>query len=83
MITVYVLQSIKNQKRCVGITNNLNRRLKEHRIKGTTVSKILGDFEVIYTENNVDYKSARLREKYLKTGKGREWLNSNFRQDLP
>ncbi len=83
MITAYVLQSVENQKRYVGITNNLNRRLKEHGSKESTVYKILGDFEVIYIEKCRDYKLARIREKYLKSGKGREWLNSNTIRDQP
>jgi len=83
MITIYVLQSIESQKRYVGITNNLNRRLKEHRSKNATIYRILRDFEVIYTEQCMDYKSARLREKYLKSGKGRDWLNNNPGRDLP
>ncbi|MCF7853554.1 MAG: GIY-YIG nuclease family protein [Candidatus Pacebacteria bacterium] len=36
MITVYVLQDTDTGERYVGITNNLPRRLREHRRKQST-----------------------------------------------
>ncbi|RMF08793.1 MAG: GIY-YIG nuclease family protein [Candidatus Neomarinimicrobiota bacterium] len=79
MITVYVLQSKNKPKRYVGITNNLSRRLKEHRSPRSTVTKLLGDFELLMTESFPDYSSARKREKFLKSGNGRTFLNDLFR----
>jgi len=73
MITVYVLQG--KLKRYIGITNNLERRLAEHRAEKSTVSQIIGDFFLLHTEDFSDYGSARSREKFLKSGKGREFLN--------
>jgi len=35
----------------------------------------LGDFFVLHTETFSDYKSAREREKFLKSGQGRKWLD--------
>jgi putative endonuclease len=74
MITLYVLKG-KNDKRYVGITKDLSRRLKEHRSKNTQGGQLLKDFSVFFTEEFPDYKSARKREEFLKSGKGREWLN--------
>jgi putative endonuclease len=76
MITVYVLQG--KLKRYIGITNNLERRLAEHRIEKSTVSQIAGEFLLLHTEQFPDYNSARNREKFLKSGKGREFLNSLY-----
>ena len=76
MITVYVLQG--KIKRYIGITNNLKRRLAEHRTEKSTVSMILGDFSLLYTESFPDYSSARKREKFLKSGKGRDFLNKLY-----
>ncbi|MBW2321046.1 MAG: GIY-YIG nuclease family protein [Deltaproteobacteria bacterium] len=74
LITVYVLKG-KTGKRYTGITNNFSRRLREHRSLKTKGSELLGDFFVLHTETFSDYKSAREREKFLKSGQGRQWLN--------
>ena len=73
-ISLYVLKG-ENGKRYVGITNDLMRRLKEHRANRSKGSQVLGDFAVLHTEEYEDYKSARKREKFLKPGQGRKWLN--------
>ena len=76
MITVYVLQGLV--KRYVGITNDIERRLAEHKRKSSKGSQVIGDFKLILQEEYPDYKSAREREKYLKSGSGRRWLDETF-----
>jgi putative endonuclease len=83
MITVYVLQSTENGKRYVGITNNLSRRLTEHRCKESKAGQLLYSFELIYTEEVSEYTEARLREKFLKSGSGREWLSHKIPRSRP
>ena len=78
MIKLYVLRSIENRRRYVGITDNLARRLTEHRRSSSTVGRQLGPFTLIHTEEYADYVRARVRERFLKTGKGREWLEQQF-----
>ena len=73
MITVHVLQG--EEKRYVGITNNLARRLAEHRSKRTKGDQIISDFVLFHTERCPDYVSARKREKFLKTGARREYFD--------
>ena len=78
MVYLYVIQSGVNNKRYVGITNNLNRRLLEHKNKTTKGGQILkGDFILLHSETFEDYVHARNREKFLKSGKGRAWLKMN------
>ena len=77
MITIYVLQGTSG-RRYVGITNNLQRRLKEHESGKTKASHILGEFTLLHTETVSDYKDARQREKYLKSGQGREFLSEKY-----
>ena len=72
MVTVYVL---KGKKRYVGITNNLERRISEHKRKSSKGSQIIGDFKLVYTKESPDYQTARNHEKYLKSGVGRAWLD--------
>lgn len=74
MITVYVLKG-ETGKRYVGITQDLPRRLREHRAQKSKGSQILGHFFVVHTETFPDYKVARLRKKFLKSGQGRKWLD--------
>jgi putative endonuclease len=77
MITVYVIRDESN-KRYVGITNNLSRRLREHRKKQSAGSRALNEFSLIHKEVFPDYASARNREKFLKSGVGRAWLDDNL-----
>jgi predicted GIY-YIG superfamily endonuclease len=76
MIAVYVLQG-KN-KRYVGITNDLARRLAEHRSGSTKGGQIIGQFRLLHTEEFPDHASAREREKFLKSGEGREFLSGLY-----
>ena len=64
MIILYVLKG-KNGKRYVGITNDLERRIIEHRLKKTKAGQHLDYFDEFYTNNHPDYKSARKRENFL------------------
>ncbi len=71
---VYVLESLKNHKRYTGFTNNLARRLWEHNNskKKNSYSFKHRPFILIYSEPYHDKSQAMQREKYFKTGKGRE-----------
>jgi len=75
LVTLYVLKG-EIGKRYVGITNDLSRRLTEHRSRKSKATQILGKFDLIFTESFPDYNSARIREKFLKSGQGRKWLNN-------
>ena len=73
MITVYVLEGSKG-RRYIGMTNNLARRLSEHRGRSSHSGRLIGSFRLLHTESFPTYAEAREREKYLKSGQGREWL---------
>ncbi len=70
---VYVLQG-SDGRFYTGITKRLRGRIAEHDID----SKRAGPHTLVYRERHKDHESARAREKYLKSGIGREWL----RRDL-
>lgn len=76
MYIVYVLKSRKDSRLYTGFTNDLQRRLSEHnKGKKSTQSTInRGPFDVIYSETAENSVIAREKEKYLKSGKGREFL---------
>jgi len=74
VVILYVLKGTTG-KRYVGITNNLPRRLQEHRMKASKAGQLLGKFTLLYKEEFPDYKTAREREIFLKSGIGRKWLD--------
>ena len=76
MFFVYVLKSLKNGRLYTGSTNNLERRLVEHNIGQTKYTSQAGPFKLIYKETYNTKLEAIKREKFLKTGKGRELLKS-------
>ena len=71
--TVYVIQSIAGQ-RYIGQTKDLQRRLTEHNQSRSRWTKRSSQWQLIYHEDFNDRTSAVRRERYLKSGAGREWL---------
>jgi len=74
-ITLYVLKSQRSGKRYVGITGDLGRRLREHASGRSKGGQVLGAFSLLHTEEFPDHRAARTRERFLKSGQGRRWLN--------
>ena len=74
VVTLYVLKG-KSGKRYVGITNDLSRRIMEHRSRNSKVGRLLRDFIMLHTEEFPNYQEARKKEKFLKSGQGRKWLD--------
>ncbi len=84
MVYVYVLRSRVNGLRYVGITAKLGPRLRTHARGTTKGGQQLGEFTLIHREEFPTYVDARRREKYLKSGQGREWLEAKFgRHEIP
>ena len=81
MVFVYVLKGDK--KRYVGITQDLARRLFEHKAAHSRVRQMLGEFTLVLTEEFPDHASARKREVFLKSGQGRQWLDFHFPRSEP
>ena len=78
-VTLYIIKGLLTGKKYIGITNNLQRRLNEHRKGSTKGGQIIGEFELIHTEEFDDYQSARKHEMFLKSGQGRQWINNNIK----
>jgi putative endonuclease len=74
MYTVYVLKDEKG-KLYKGMTNNLQRRLSEHRSGHTITTSKMKGLEVVYIEKYDTFTEARKRELYLKSAAGRKFLN--------
>ena len=76
MYFVYVLLSHKDNKRYIGYTSNLERRMSEHQSGLVRSTKNRHPLELIYTENFDNKVAAMRREKYFKTHAGRSFLES-------
>ncbi len=75
MYHVYVLWSNKLNKRYIGFTENIDKRLKEHNTGKTHFTKSGTPWTIIYRETYADKYSARKREIFLKSGQGRKYLD--------
>lgn len=80
MYTVYVLKSKIARKSYVGITDDLERRVKEHNNGKSFYTKRFTPWEVIHTEKCETRQEARKREKYLKSAAGRSFLKQFFKE---
>ena len=75
MFYVYVLRNTKSTL-YVGHTNNIERRIIEHNSGMSPYTKNRGPWNLIYSESFTSRGDAMKREKFLKTGKGREFLKT-------
>ena len=81
MYYVYVLRGIKSNRWYTGCTDDLRKRFKEHN-EGKSYYTRRYTYELIYYEACLDKKDAFMREKYLKTGMGKRYLNNRLKRFL-
>lgn len=72
MYYLYVLKSLKTGNYYKGITNNYERRLKEHFSGESKTTKKMLPFRLVYLEDCRNRTEARKLEKFFKSGYGRE-----------
>jgi putative endonuclease len=78
MFYVYILQSLKNKRLYTGFTANLRDRFNEHEKGKVSSTKNIRPLMLIYYEAYRAEKDARIREKFLKMGQGREFIKKNI-----
>jgi putative endonuclease len=87
MFYVYVLTSQTTGKRYIGQTEDLQRRLAEHNDPAHNPRKYTsrnpGPWRLIHHESFPSRSQAMLREKWLKSGTGRQWLDRLGRASPP
>ena len=76
MFNVYALKSIFRNYIYVGLTDNMDRRFMQHQKGREKTTRSYRPFEIILTESYNSRVDARKREKYLKSGVGKEYLRS-------
>ena len=74
---VYVLLG-QDGHRYVGITARLAKRIRDHNAGRSPADAGRGPFRLVYKERCADHAEARQREKYLKSGVGRQWLTERL-----
>ena len=79
MYFVYAIKSITKNYIYVGMSNNLERRLKEHNNGESKSTKAYKPFVLIFSEQLETRETARKKEKFLKSGIGKEYLKTLFK----
>lgn len=73
---VYVLISERDGKRYIGVTADIERRIQEHNTGLVISTRSRRPLRLAYTESYQSKEDALKREKFFKTGKGREYLKT-------
>ena len=87
MFVVYVLVSESTGRRYIGQTDDLDRRVAEHNDPEHNprkfTSRNAGPWVVVHFEEFSTRAEAMAREKWLKSGAGRAWLNATIGKASP
>ena len=75
---VYVIRSVSSGRFYTGQTNNLENRFFAHNNGLSPYTKGKGPWILVYSEEFDSRSEAMIREKFLKTGKGREFLKGEI-----
>jgi len=84
MYYVYVLRSLKDKDFYVGYSDDLKIRIKQHKDGLVQSIKNRRPLELVYYEAHRNRKDAMARERFLKTGWGRNYLKrilANYLQE--
>ena len=82
MFYIYVLQSESDDGLYIGFSTDLRRRLKEHQEGKSFATSYRKPWRLIYYEVYLEEEDALGRERYLKSGGGRRFLQSQLRNYL-
>ena len=77
MFWVYVLE-LENGKKYIGQTNNLERRIMEHQSGKSPYTRKNKMKRLLYFEVCTSRSEAMKKEKFFKSGNGREWLKTKL-----
>ena len=75
----YVLRSLVEGRLYKGHTEDIKKRLEEHNLGKSKSTKGYLPWELVYLEKFETRKEAIAREKYFKTGIGREFIASKLK----
>ncbi|MFA6534401.1 MAG: GIY-YIG nuclease family protein [Patescibacteria group bacterium] len=81
MYNVYILK-LANADLYVGSTGNIKNRIKQHQAGQSQYTKKCLPVKLIYFECYCSKKDALIREKFLKSGRGREVIKKQLENTL-
>jgi putative endonuclease len=76
MYIVYAISSVRRNYIYVGLTSNLENRIERHNNGYESTTKPYAPFILIFSEECSSRIEARKREKYWKSGMGKEKLRA-------
>lgn len=79
MYYTYILQSQQKDILYKGSTANLEVRIQQHNDGLVSFTKKYRPWKLIYHETFTTRAEAMAREKFFKSGKGRDWLKENIK----
>lgn len=72
---LYIIFNKLSNKYYIGITNNFERRLREHNFKNTHYTgRIKGEWVLVYKKEFSNYTQAKKEETRLKKAKNKKYL---------
>ncbi|OGY98067.1 MAG: hypothetical protein A3A43_03095 [Candidatus Liptonbacteria bacterium RIFCSPLOWO2_01_FULL_56_20] len=75
MYKVYVIKSVRRHNRYVGSTEDVEKRIAEHNAGKCRYTKGRLPWKLIHLESCHSRSEAMQKEKFLKSGQGRKWLD--------
>lgn len=82
MFYVYVLQSLRDHKLYTGFSKDLKKRIAFHNQGINDSTKYRRPLRLIYYEAYYNEEDARKRERFLKSGRGREIIREQIKNSI-
>lgn len=79
---IYILYSLRDKGWYIGFTTNLKNRLSEHARGRVSATRLRTPLKLIHYEYFINATDAKAREKYLKSGYGREQIKAFLKRTL-
>jgi len=80
---LYIIRSLKNNSLYKGISSDWELRLRQHNNGKNQSTKSYRPYKIVYLEKCASRQAARQREKYFKSGVGREKLKKLTNKTFP
>lgn len=79
---VYILRSVNDGGLYIGYSTNLKKRLGEHAKNHVPATRLRTPFKLIHYEYFIHKRDAKAREKFLKSGYGRDQIKAFLKNTL-
>jgi len=76
--SIYALKNLKDYQNYIGLSANVESRLKMHNAGKVRSTKSRRPFQLIYQEHIGSLSEARMREKYFKSAAGGKYLEKRI-----